>query len=229
MVDQDTASSCRLMRILTYVPLNPTQPRLHPLTAACIDNLSWSQSMPIVFGRNDTPNKRGKYADIVDKHNEARRMVLDGDYDALFLVEADMVIPPDALQRLVAVDAPVAYGLYVMRYMPYQWLAFTKLSGYEVQFVSAQPDLAAQWFGNVVETQGAGMGCTLIRREVLEQLAFRLDPLGVVADDWTFALDCIAYGVRQVHDCGLVCGHIDGGNVLWPDPDAKELVRREKL
>ena len=120
------------MRILTYVPLNPTQPRLHPLTAACIDNLSWSQSMPIVFGRNDTPNKRGKYADIVDKHNEARRMVLDGDYDALFLVEADMVIPPDALQRLV-------------------------------------------------------------------------------------------------HDCGLVCGHIDGGNVLWPDPDAKELVRREKL
>lgn len=216
------------MRILTHVPLNPTQPRLHPLTAASIDNLVWP-TMPIVYGRNDRPNRMGKYADIVDKHNEARRLVLDGGYDALFLVEADMIIPPDALSKLVALDVPVAYGLYVMRYAPYHWLAFTRLSGYEVEFVGEQPELAAQWFGNVVITQGAGMGCTLIRRDVLETLAFRNDPLGVVADDWTFALDCIAYGVPQVHHCGVVCGHIDGGVVLWPDVDAPKLVRREQL
>ena len=219
------------MRILTYVPLNPTRPRLHPLTAASIDNLAWP-TMPVVYGRNDTPNARGKFYDLRDKHNEARRLVLDGGYDALLLIEHDMIVPHDALQRLVALDVPVAYSLYVTRHVPRKWLALTRLTADDCEFVSDDPDYARRWFGNgqdAIETQGAGMGCTLIRRDVLEQLAFRLDRFGANADDWAFALDCSAYGVPPFTHCGVVCGHIDGGVVLWPDADAPGLVRKEKL
>lgn len=220
------------MRVLTYVPLNPTSPRIHPLAAASIDNLAWTQPMPIVYGRNDTPNKRGKFYDLCDKHNEARRMVLDGDYDALLLIEADMIVPPDALSKLVALDVPVAYSLYVTRHVPHKWLALTRLTADDCEFVSDDPDYARRWFGDgtqAIETQGAGMGCTLIRRDVLETLAFRLDKFGANADDWAFALDCVAYGVLQVTHCGVVCGHIDNDVVLWPDVDAPGLVRRERL
>lgn len=219
------------MRVLTYVPLNPTTPRLHPRTAACIDNLD-CPTMPIVYGRNDTPHPRGKYHDLCAKHNEARRMVLDGDYDALFLVEADMVIPPDALSKLAALNVPVVYSLYVTRHEPHRWLALTRLTPDDCEFVSDDPDYARRWFGDgkqAIETQGAGMGCTLIRRDVLETLAFRLDHFCVNADDWAFALDCIAYGILQVTHCGVVCGHIDGSRVLWPDVNAPRLVRKENL
>lgn len=220
------------MRVLTYVPLNPTQPRLHPLTVASINNLAWLYSMPVVYGRNDTPNPRGKYADLRDKHNEARQMTLDGGYDALLLVEADMVIPPHALHSLLAINAPVAYSLYVTRFVPHKWLALTRLTAEDCEFVSDNPDYARHWFGDgtqAVETQGAGMGCTLIKREVLEALSFRLDRFGANADDWAFALDCIAYNILQVSHCGVVCGHIEGDSVLWPDPNEPELMRKEKL
>lgn len=219
------------MRILTYVPLNPTQPRLHPLTAASIESLDWP-TMPIVYGRNDTPNKMGKFYDLCDKHNQARAMVLQGGYDALFLVEADMVLPPDALRRLVALDVPVAYGLYVSRGAPHEWLALTSLTPTEHEFVSTDHDYVHRWFGDgtqAIETQGVGMGCTLIKREVLAKLAFHLDRFGANADDWAFSLDCIAYGILQVTHTGVICGHIDGETVLWPDVTKRELVRKEKL
>ncbi len=217
------------MRVLTYVPLNPTQPRLHPLTAASIDNLVWPAAMPVVYGRNDSPNRMGKFYDLCDKHNQARAMLLQGGYDALLLVEADMVIPPDALQKLAALDVPVAYSLYVSRGTPHEWLALTSLTTDSHAFVSDDVAQARAWWGTPTESAGVGMGCTLIRRDVLAKIAFRLDRFGTNADDWAFALDCAAYGVLQVSHCGVVCGHIDGDAVLWPDVDAPGLLRKEKL
>lgn len=215
------------MRVLTYVPLRPTTPRLHPLTAAAIEKLEWP-TMPIVYGRNDAATHH--YADLCAKHNEARAMVLQGGYDALFLVEADMVIPPDALRKLAALDAPVAYSLYVSRHPKHEWLALTRLSPNDHEYVSDDPDYARHWFGDgtqAIETCGAGMGCTLIQRDVLRKLAFRLN--GGNADDWTFAMDCVAYGIPQFTHTGVVCGHIAGDVVLWPDVTIKGLVRRENV
>lgn len=215
------------MRVLTYVPLNPATPRLHPLTAASIESLEWP-AMPIVYGRNDSATNH--YADLCVKHNQARDMVLYGGYDALLLVEADMVLPPDALRKLAALDVPVAYSLYVRRYPPYEWLALTRLTPTDHEFVSDDPDYARRWFGDgtqAVETCGVGMGCTLIQRDVLERLSFR--QLRGMADDWAFALDCATYGIPQFTHTGVVCGHIAGDVVLWPDVDAPGLVRKEKL
>lgn len=215
------------MSVLTYVPLRPTQPRLHPLTAAAIENLEWP-TMNIVYGRNDAATNH--YADLCAKHNVARDMVLYGGYDALFLVEADMLIPSDALRKLAALNAPVAYGLYVSRHPNHEWLALTRLTPTDHEYVSNDPDYAHRWFGDgtqAIETCGVGMGCTLIRRDVLERLSFR--QRRGMADDWLFALDCVKYGITQLTHTGVVCGHVAGDVVLWPDPNAPGLVRKEKL
>ena len=71
-------------------------------------------------------------------------------------------------------------------------------------------------WGNVIDTTGVGLGCTLIRREVLEAIPFRVVDKWI-ANDWYFALDVAEKGFTQAHDCGVVCGHIDGYRVLWPD------------
>lgn len=76
-------------------------------------------------------------------------------------------------------------------------------------------------WGKVAETKGVGMGCTLIHRNVLEAIEFRNAPNDEVADDWLFSLDCVEHGFKQMHDFGVVCGHImPDGNVVWPNPQS---------
>lgn len=150
-------------------------------------------------------------------------MTLDGGYDALFLVEADMIIPPNTLLRLAAVDTDVAYGLYVSRHGSFQWLAFDQLQGHTGKSIDRNRKFCADHWGKVIETKGVGMGCTLIKRHVLASTEFRRN--GPCADDWYFSLDCIEKGFTQKHDLGVVCGHITPeGGVMWPSLDRQKVM-----
>jgi hypothetical protein len=70
---------------------------------------------------------------------------------------------------------------------------------------------------------GVGFGCTLIRRDVLEAVSFRLPDdvaRGGACTDWMFAGDLAARGVHQVCHFGVVCGHIamePSARVIWPE------------
>lgn len=144
-----------------------------------------------------------------------------GDYTHMLTLEDDMVVPPDALTKLLAVDAPVAYGLYCWRRKPYYWNAYRSLMlDTGASWMYDQPHTAAKLLKDAapVETMGLGNGCTLIKREILDQIPWRLD-LGRAAPDWWFANDCTAAGITQVHHFGVVCGHISltpAARVLWP-------------
>jgi hypothetical protein len=215
------------MKVLLYVPLNPTTPRIYARTITSIFTLHWPHPLEIVFGKEDMaahPDKKAAYQNLTDKYNRARRMTLDGGYDALFTVECDMIIPPLTLERLSRIDADVAYGLYVSRHGQNRWLAYDHVGEH---FTGASysdiPDVARSSWGKVVETKGVGMGCTFIHRHVLEQIEFRC-PRAMAANDWYFSLDLQSAGLIQKHDLGVVCGHIQGApspKIYWPAPDGK--------
>lgn len=206
--------------VLIYCPIAPSTPKIYGRTLQSIFNLEWPYSTNIVFGRNDNPRSH-KFSDLCAKHNEARQMVLDSNYDALFLVENDMVIPPDALIRLYELDADVAYGLYCNRHGLHNWLAFMAIDGLQGGAFSATKEIRQAVWGKPVETAGVGLGCTVIRRKVLEVIEFRTHPEHKVADDWMFAEDCRAEDFRQCHHFGVHCGHImPDGSTLWPSVDA---------
>jgi hypothetical protein len=180
---------------------------------------------------------------IADKYNAARLRALEGGYDAMLCIESDMIVPNDAAQKLAATGAAVAYGAYVFRRKPFHWNAYSvmlpekKMSGYPLSNV---PERARLDWGGVVEVDGVGLGCTLIRRRVLEKVSFRSDG-GKHADgsrshcDWYFSLDVTRRGYKQKCDLSVLCGHItpqdrDGNvapSVLWPDINAPEFVRVE--
>ena len=219
-------------KILVYCPLAPTEPRIHPRTLASIMALEWDHPLTIVLDREDMPAKPCQataYQNLTAKHNHARQMALDGDYDAVLFVEADMVIPRHTLKRLDAVNADVAYGLYISRHKPHQWLAYSRLygSGSGTSF-SLMPEYCKAAWGSVVDSAGVGMGCTLVWRHVLEEIEFRC-PSPHVADDWYFALDAAEKGFKQKHDCGVVCGHVDGDTIYWPERNGGFSVQHTKL
>lgn len=220
------------MNVLVYCPMNPTRPQVQPRTVDSIFGMKWGSPLEVVFGRDDKvqPDRPAVHVNITRKYNTARAMTLAGGYDALLTVEADMIVPAIALQRMTLVEADVIYGLYVHRHSRHPWLAFQWITGtvgdYGGESFSKNPSLCPKAWGNVVESKGVGLGCTLIRRHVLEAIEFRCAPDQKVANDWMFALDADIAGFTQVHDCGVVCGHIDGKNVYYPEPNGGHRTER---
>ena len=196
------------------------------------------------------------YENVVNHHNRARQIILEQDYEAMLSIEADMILPPDTASRLMAIDADIVYGLYVWRHKPRRWSAYKTLNlwgGESLSFNSDGQNAREAW-GKVKDVAGLGMGCTLIRRNVLEAINFRIhdgnpgwivdeykeqfETLGInpyrphphmVCDDWLLAMDAQHYGFSQKADCGLICGHIFQDEVLWPDIDADKFYRVESL
>lgn len=204
------------MNVLICTSFGPDPHCIHPLTQQSIDALNCA------FVAIESPPNMSRLDSLCWKHNQARTLTLNGGYDALLHIDADMVVPTDTVERLCAVDADVAYGLYVSRQTPSRWLCFIERN--MVDTLSGKPELMT---GEHVLSYGAGLGCTLIHRRVLEELEFRTN--GHTASDWWLAVDAANYGYRQMHDTGCVCGHIDKDRALWPDASAKNRYRVEAI
>lgn len=218
-------------KILVYCPLSPNMPRIHARSIQSIFGMAWPNPIEIVLGRHDqVPEHQNKYDNLMEKHNRARKMALDGGYDALLFVESDIIVPTNALVNLTAIDTDVAYGLYCARTASHRWLAFSQLKHNTGRSIDRNYLYCVNHWGKVIETKGVGMGCTLIHRNVLEKIEFRRG--GSAADDWYYALDCEKAGFRQHHDLGVVCGHIvDDGikKIIWPIVENNVLYKTEKI
>lgn len=166
---------------------------------------------------------------VTRKYAQVQALALSQGYDAVLFAESDMILPADALEKLAALDVPIAYGLYAMRLAPHYWSAYTELTLTRGVSISQQPDKARAAWGRVIDVVGVGHGCTLVRRDVLETVTFR--PHAAAGCDWMMSIDAQYYGFRQRCDTSVVCGHIDrdGSTVYWPDPDAPGLVRVEHI
>lgn len=220
--------------MLVYCPLRPEDPRAEPEAIAGILDLDWSGPLAVVFGKEDRRRNPGDELDanrnITAKYNAARELALAGGFDALLTIEADMLVPPDALERLSQVDADVAYGLYVSRHGRHPWLTLSRVTE-EVQGSQGMGETwqerSAMW-DQVVETAGVGLGCTLIRRPVLERITFRCEDQ-YIANDWYFSIDVQAQGFTQMHDCGVRCGHIQGLQTFWPSVSTSHVITEKSV
>ena len=204
---------------MVYTPLAPTHPRIETQTLQSILALDWDTSFEVVLGREDMERRLPEgeaFQNITGKYNHARGMMLAGNYDAMLTVEADMVVPQMTLRRLTNIDADVAYGLYCSRRKGRKWLIFDRVTEhpFECDYIEERQEI----WGQVVESKGMGMGCTLIHRHVMERLPFRCSNPAVCCD-WYLSVDCQKEGFTQMHDCGIACGHIDDDKTYWPDPD----------
>jgi len=230
-----------MSKVLLFCPLKPIsndhggrEPQLFGRTNESI----FRQTYPIFdiwFSKGDNPffDSNGRH-NIAHNYEKARRWAIEQDYDYLFTVEADMIIPPDALVKLLDVcenqGADVAYGLYCFRNTS-TWSAWTHLNMDYGRSIRKDPAAAKEAWGKVIEVAGVGLGCTLISRKVLETLTFHTDEAHpTVHNDWVFAHELQQAGFKQKCDMSVVCGHISMTplpRVIWPDPDAPRLYRND--
>lgn len=189
----------------------------------------------------------------------ARNMLVEGalsdpEVTHLFMVDADMILPADALLRLVAQDKDVISGTYFARSTPpiphlYEfhhqdnadgscplgrehtdkdfgrW--YRPLAREFASFVKAHDDMeqlvtVLPWTPDVLRPiDAAGAGCLLIKREVLEALAwpyFKCHERSGGGEDFYFCEQAKAAGFEVWGDFSVLCQHEYRGVFMdWDD------------
>lgn len=117
--------------------------------------------------------------------NVIAKYVLDQSFDYVLFVDSDILLPRDTLTKLLSHPFPVVSGSYAK-----------KQSG-----------------AKVLEIQG--LGCTLIRRDVFEQIpapqfsySFSLLPHQIVSEDQMFFAQLTQLNIPFHVDTSIRCGHV---------------------
>lgn len=211
-----------MIDILVFIPVL----RLEPETIKGIFQLEWGGSISILF-QQDNPHKNdGRQAGILNhlhQYQRGRQLFLSGPFDAMLVIESDIIPPPDTLQRLADLDCDVAYGCYRFQASPVvnvfeKYYAGTNKKARNIgESLTVRGLWQAAVDQGVIECSGAGLGCVLIRRHVLEKIPFRIEPGGAHCDSY-FTVDVYQAGYSMLADTAVICGHkTAAGEVVYPD------------
>ena len=209
--------------VLVFTPIL----RIEPETLDAIFSLEWDEKISFLLQRdNPIGPMRDKLKRSVMNHlhqfQRGREMFLAGSYDAMLVIESDIIPPVDTLEKLAALDADCAYGVYRFR-------ASNVINVYERypqparnmgESLSVHPrKLKAAVKQGIYPCSGAGFGCILIKRNVVEEMPFyvRWPKHGAHCDTpWNEGV--YQAGYSQIADMSVICGHkTPEGEVLWPD------------
>ncbi len=210
--------------VLVFTPIL----RLEPETKQAIFSLEWEEG-PLSFllqRDNPMPDQRDRLKVSVMNHlhqfKRGREIFLAGSYDAMLVIESDIIPPVDTLQKLAALNADCAYGVYRFR-------ASNVINIYEKypqparnvgESLSAHPrKLKVAVKQGVTPCSGAGFGCILIKRKVIEDVPFYVEwPKDGAHCDTPWNRDVYQKGYSQMADMSVICGHkTPKGEVLWPE------------
>ncbi|MBI4210610.1 MAG: glycosyltransferase family 2 protein [Candidatus Diapherotrites archaeon] len=127
---------------------------------------------PFLALLNHTGQKVGNVSVSMSTHyctyearNICARAAIKNGSDYLFFLDADILAPPDTIERLVARDKDIISGPYHLKSIPYRPLAYMK-SGKEGEY-NMCTDIEEE---KLYEVDGVGGGCLLIKRHALEKV-----------------------------------------------------------
>lgn len=133
-------------------------------------------------------------------------------YDYLFCVDSDIVLPNDALARLIAADKDVVSGVYIQRKPGHHILEI-----YEDTPNGGTQNVKWEYLKGrgLVEIAACGFGCVLVKSNVLRTMSYphfvyksALDHAYTFSEDVYFCLTARKHGFKIWADTSLLCEHI---------------------
>jgi len=144
--------------------------------------------------------------------NLAAKDAVGGGFDYLFFIDSDMIIPPDALTRLLKIGADFATG-WALQAVGGNMASICCYNAEKRFFYG----MAAEWVtghAEPFEVDGSGLSCSLIKTEVLKSFEypyFRYTEYAtgdVLSEDLNFCLALREKGIKRMCDPALKAGHI---------------------
>jgi len=151
---------------------------------------------------------------VTRDHNIIRQKVLDGGYDYLLILDQDVIPPKDVIEQLMKHDKDVVSALYFGHHdiggevtvMPFAWV-FSKELG-DWNNTGYLLDTEVWGAPQLLQIAFAGMGCILIKRNVLEKIEFRYSQEMDAWDDRWLGVDVRANGFEFYLDNTVKCKHL---------------------
>ena len=135
----------------------------------------------------------------------------------IFFIDDDVLLPPDALLKLLESDVDMVTGLYLMRTYPHSPILFAEHSPEGFRWAQLSPGCTG-----LVKVESGGLGCCLIKTSVfykLEKPYIRLGELKSEQDHWCddvgFFNRTRKIGIQLYCDLDVQCGHI-ASTILRP-------------
>ena len=177
------------------------------------------EGMDVMFTFDNpiTNKSRTLYRNIQYNYEKMRTLALERGYQRVFIIESDIILPSNALELLMSVNAPAVTGLYVLRHGVYVPNLGQYTRTQNLGTAMDWTDIVANW-GKVIEVSGGSMGCLLLDTAVLRNFSF------YVSDDDTHDMALMRHiwksGYKHMAHLGVVCGHKrPDGIILWPDKE----------
>lgn len=146
---------------------------------------------------------------IVIARNILRQKVIDEGYDYFFSLEQDVIPPKDIIEQLINKNKEIITGIYYKYFktengteilpLIYKYVSKDRIKNYTVEEVDNK---------DIIKIGAAGLGCVLIKRNVLEKISFKYNPENEAFDDMWFYLNAIEQGFDIFADCSQKCKHL---------------------
>lgn len=195
---------------------------MRPEVAAAVEAQHFDGDLVWEIGLHN-PIPAQSHQNVLAQFQRGRELFLASDCDALLTLEHDVVLPDErAVQRLYDTPADVVYGVYLLRHGNKVVNAFEYVGDRNLgESLTLHPrKLADARRRGVVRVSGAGNGCLLIRRHVVEQFEFHKGDGQQWCPDIPFALDCLHANILSLARFDVACDHFDGERRLRPFGDA---------
>lgn len=144
---------------------------------------------------------------VDNARNEIVRTFLQGNSTHLLFIDSDTVPPVDTIDRLLAMDVPIATAITpIIDYSEERKEFYRKWNVVDMNDQHVEPNMG------IVQAKGAGSSCILIRREVFEKLdapwyRFFYQGENIMSEDIYFTAKANSAGFKTYADTSLICQH----------------------
>lgn len=211
------------MKVMVFTPTwmnEDGQTAILPETKASLHDQVYDGEIEWRIGlHNPFPGK--SHRNVLAQFERGRELFLESDADVLLLYEHDMTMPANCIAKMteeIRDGAAVVYGVYMLRHGSWVLNTFEYIGGRNLgESLSIHPGKLAQaQREGRVRVSGAGFGCTMVRRDVIERFEFHKGDENQWAPDVPFAVDVLQAGLVSVARFDVLCGHYDGFRWLRP-------------
>lgn len=148
--------------------------------------------------------------DCARARNDIVRMALEGGFDYIFMVDADMYVPKDALQKMLEYPTEICLGLCPRKNTKVGKTCIYKIGQINYKDAYTYYDLPKK---DRVMVHGGGLACALIKMDIFKNLTYpwfryvTYQDGSELSEDLYFCSQAKANGYKIYVDTRVRCGH----------------------